>query len=75
MSLDHADVLRELQEVKTKINDLLNYMDANQSEPDRASIDAEICSQLKSISTQVVLGKFQQLIKQQSSILAFALSE
>lgn len=33
----------------------------------RASIDAEICSQLQNISSQVVRGKLQQLIKEQLS--------
>lgn len=65
MSLDHAEVRRELQKAKTKIDNLLNYIDTNRLEPDRASIDAEICSQLKNISSQVVLGKFEQLIKEQ----------
>lgn len=64
MSFDHEQVRHELEKIKTKVNNLLDYMDANQSEPDRASIDAEICSQLKSVSSQVVMGKFQQLIKE-----------
>lgn len=65
MSLERSEVRQELEEIKDKIENLLDYMDANQSEPDRASVDAEICSQLQSISSQVVMGKFQQLIKEQ----------
>ena len=65
MSFDHSEVQRELQEVKAKIDNLLSYMNANQLEPDRTSVDTEICSQLKSISTQVVRGNFQKLIKEQ----------
>ena len=64
MSFDHSEVRRELQEVKAKIDNLLNYIDAHQLEPDRTVIDDKICSQLRSISTQVVQGKFQQLIKE-----------
>ena len=65
MSLERSEVRHELEEIKNKIDNLLDYMDANQSEPNRASIDAEICSQLQSISSQVVRGKLQQLIKEQ----------
>lgn len=65
MSFDHSEVRRELQEVKAKIDNLLGYMDANQLKPDRASVDTEICSQLQGISSQVVMGNFQQLIKEQ----------
>lgn len=65
MSFDHEQVRHELEEIKTKIDNLLDYMNVNQSEPNRASIDTEICSQMKSISDQVVSGKFQQLIKEQ----------
>ena len=65
--IDHAAVRRELMEVKTKIDNLLNYIDDNQLEPNRTLIDTEICSQLKNISSQVVGGDFQQLIKQQSN--------
>lgn len=65
MSLDRYEVKHELEKIKTKIDNLLDYIDDNQSEPNRASIDAEICSQLQSISSQVVSGKLQQLIKEQ----------
>ncbi len=64
MSLDRAEVQRELQNIKTKIDNLLNYMDANRLQPDRALVDTEICSQMKSISTQVVQGKLQKLVKE-----------
>lgn len=64
MSFDYSAIRQELQEVKVKIDDLLNYMDVHQSEPDRTVIDDEIYSQLNSISNQVVQGKFQQIIKE-----------
>ncbi|VEP13108.1 hypothetical protein H1P_1830006 [Hyella patelloides LEGE 07179] len=64
MSFCYSEVRRELQEVKARIDDLLDYMNANQLEPDRTVIDDEICSQLKSISNQVVRGKLQQSIKE-----------
>ena len=64
MSFDHLEVRRELQEAKVKIDNLLSYMDTNQLEPDRTVVDDEICSQLNSISTQVVRGKLQKLVKE-----------
>lgn len=62
MSLDHEEVCRKLQKLKTKVNNLLNYIEANRLEPNRASVDTEICSQLRNISTQVIRGELQKSI-------------
>ena len=64
MSLDHEEVCRELQKLKAKVNNLLSYIETNRLEPNRASVDTEICSQLQSISTQVVRGELQKSIKE-----------
>ncbi len=54
MSLDYAEVRRNLQVVKAQIDDLLEYMEANQLKSDKRLIDIEIYSRLANISTSVL---------------------
>jgi hypothetical protein len=54
MSLNYVEIQFNLQAVKAEIDELLNYIKANQSEEDKGFIDIEIYSRLANISANVL---------------------
>jgi hypothetical protein len=54
MSLNYTEVRHQLESVKTQIDNLLEYMELNQSEANREFIDLEIYVKLADISTNVL---------------------
>lgn len=54
MSLNYTEVRHQLESVKVQIDNLLEYMELNQSQPDRKLIDLEIYLRLADISTNVL---------------------
>ncbi|MDJ0571530.1 MAG: hypothetical protein QNJ53_21120 [Pleurocapsa sp. MO_192.B19] len=54
MNLDYPQIKQKLETVKEEINDLISYIEANQSKPDRRKVDLEIYTRLANISTHVV---------------------
>ena len=63
MSLDYSAVKQKLEIVKTQINNLLDYLEANESKLDKRLIDLEIYTQLANISTQVLQSDCQHSIE------------
>ena len=63
MSLDYSAVKQKLAQVKTQINNLLDYLEANESKLDKRLIDLEIYTQLANISTQVLQSDCQHSIE------------
>ena len=51
MSLNYAEISQNLQVVKAEIDDLLVYIETNQSSLNKRLIDLEIYSRLANIST------------------------
>ena len=54
MSLNYTEVRQQLESVKAQIDNLLEYMEVNQSQPNRKFIDLEIYLRLADISTNVL---------------------
>ena len=63
MSLDYSAVKQKLEIVKTQIDNLLDYLEANESKLDKRLIDLEIYTQLANISTQVLQSDCQHSIE------------
>lgn len=49
MSLNYTEVRHQLESVKAQIDNLLEYMELNQSQPDRKLIDLEVYLRLADI--------------------------
>lgn len=54
MSLDYTEVRQNLENVKAQIDNLLSYMELNQTELNRKFIDLEVYLRLADISTNVL---------------------
>lgn len=54
MSLNYTEVRQQLENVKVQIDNLLEYLEVNQSEPNREFIDLEIYLRLADISTNAL---------------------
>ena len=63
MSYYYSEVRQNLQAVKAEIDDLLEYIEANQSESDKRLVDLEIYSRLANISTSVLKSAHHDLLE------------
>ena len=54
MNLNYTEVRQNLENVKAQIDNLLSYMEVNQTEPNRKFIDLEVYLRLADISTNVL---------------------
>ena len=63
MNLDYKEIKQNLHVAKAEIDALLEYIEFNQSQPDRRFVDLEIYSRLANISTSVLRSDSQKLIK------------
>ena len=54
MNLDYTEVRQNLENVKAQIDNLLSYMELNQTEPNRKFVDLEVYLRLADISTNVL---------------------
>ena len=63
MNLDYTGVKQNLHAIKAEIDALLEYIETNQSQPDRRFVDIEIYSRLADISTSVLESDSQKLIR------------
>ena len=54
MNLDYAGVKQNLHAVKAEIDALLEYIESNQSQPDRRFVDMEIYSRLADLTTKIL---------------------
>ena len=54
MSLNYKGIEQNLHSVKAEIDDLLDYIETNQSKLDRRFVDIEIYTRLAEISTNVL---------------------
>ena len=54
MSLDYTGVKQNLHTVKTEIDALLKYIEANQSQSDKRFVDMEIYTRLADVTTKIL---------------------
>ena len=54
MNLDYIGVKQNLYAVKAEIDALLEYIESNQSQPDKRFVDMEIYSRLADLTTKIL---------------------
>ena len=63
MNLDYTGVKQNLHAVKAEIDALLEYIEANQSQPERRFVDIEIYSRLADLTTKILQSDCQKMIE------------
>lgn len=54
MKLDYKEIKQNLHAAKAEIDALLEYIESNQSKPDKRFVDIEIYSRLADLTTKIL---------------------